>query len=83
MDDVAERAEPDDQHAVIAAIRCAQQIARRVILRIADDRGASAVGRDDRSLGHGVDRVVGAFAVHVGPKPIEQGADGGVAKIIT
>ena len=44
----------------------AQQVARRVILRIADDGDAAAVGADDLALGHGVDGVVGALAVHVG-----------------
>src|SRR5207237_3034213 len=43
-----------------------QQIARRVLLRIADDRRASAVPGDDRTLRHGIDRVVGAVAVKVG-----------------
>ena len=36
-----------------------------MLFRVADDGRAAAVGRDDGALGHGVDRVVGALAVHV------------------
>ena len=42
MHDVAERAEPHEQH---SHSRSAQEVARRVILRIADDRDAAAVAR--------------------------------------
>ena len=43
----------------------AEQIARRMVLRIADDGDAAAVGAHGLALGNGVDRVVGALAVHV------------------
>ena len=43
-----------------------EQVAGRVILRIADDGDAPAVAADGLALGHGVDGVVGPLAVHVG-----------------
>jgi hypothetical protein len=52
-----------------------QQIARRVVLRVADNRGAAAVGLHDRAFGHALDGVIGPFAVDVGSQPGEQVAD--------
>ena len=49
-------------------------------LRIADDRRAAAVREHDRALGHGVDGVVGAFAVHVGLEQRQQPLDGRIAE---
>ena len=43
-----------------------------MILRIADDGDAAAVGADGVALGNGVDGVVGALAVHVGLQQLEQ-----------
>ena len=52
-----------------------QQLARRVALAIADDRRPSAELGHDRTLGHGVDGVVGAFAVHVRRDETQQPLD--------
>ena len=71
VDDVAERAEADDEERRLPALRyraaanAREQIARRMILGIADDGGPAAVRLDDGALGHGVDGVVGALAVDV------------------
>src|SRR5438094_764973 len=51
-----------------------QQVARRMILGVADNRRPAAVADDDVALGHGLDGVVGPLAVHVGPKRGEQRA---------
>ena len=53
----------------------ARQIARRVILGIADDGDAAAVAADGLALGHGVDGVVGPLAVHVGLQREQQRRD--------
>ena len=63
-----------------STIAAGQQIARRMILRIADDGDAAAVGAHGVALGHGVDRVVGALAVHVGLQQLEQRRDRRLAK---
>ncbi len=52
-----------------------QQIARRVVLGVADDGGAAAIGQHDRAFGNGLDRVVRALAVHVGFQTGQQVAD--------
>ena len=73
--DVAERAEADDEEVAgrslsrksrVAGRQSANEIARRVVFRIADDRRAAAVRRTTARSGTDVDRVVGALAVHVG-----------------
>ena len=62
VDDVTERPEPDKQElrrrrSVTASRRDArEQVARGVILRIADDGDAAAVGAHDIALGNGVER---------------------------
>ena len=53
---------------------------RRVVLRIADDGDAAAVGAHGVALGHGVDGVVGALAVHVRLQQLEQRRDGGLGE---
>src|SRR5712692_10308283 len=44
------------------------QIRRRMVLRITDDHGAAAIGRDRGSFGHGLGGVVGSLGVDVGPQ---------------
>ena len=57
-----------------------EQIARGMILRVADDRDAAAVGEHRLALGHGLGRVVGAFAVHVGLQQAQQPVHVGIGK---
>src|SRR6185503_20944312 len=49
--------------------------ARVVLLRVAHDRDAPAVGAHDVALGNRLGRVVGALAVHVGLEREQQAAD--------
>ena len=49
-------------------------------LGVADDGRAAAVRLDDRTLGNGLDGVVGAFAVDVGLDPAQQAFDVVVGK---
>ena len=61
--DVAERARVERSGCSSADAR--EHVAGRVILRITDDGDAAAVGAHGIALGDGLDRVVGALAVHV------------------
>ena len=75
MDDVAERAEADEEDPSRAGISHAKprhEIARGMRFRIADDRDAPAVRSHNGALGHGIGRVVGALAVHVGGEQAQQ-----------
>ena len=79
VDDVAERPSRTIRNAAMAPAAhsvahggSAQQIARGVVLGVADDGDAAAVGARRFALGHGVDGVVGALAVDVGPQQLEQ-----------
>src|SRR6266853_5461246 len=56
------------------------QIARRVRLGVADNRDPPAISTHDRPLGHGVDRVIGALAMHVGLEECEQPLHVGIGK---
>ena len=58
----------------------AEQVACRVILRVADNRDTAAVAFDDVALGDRVERVVGALAVDVRLQRFEQRADGRLGK---
>ena len=44
-------------------------------LRVADDRGASAIGLHHRALGDRLDGVIGAFAVDVRLEQLQQALD--------
>ena len=46
-----------------------------MVLRVADDGGPTTVREDNLALGHGVDGVVGALAVHVRTQGMEQRTD--------
>ena len=63
------RAEPDQQKARISHRRwpaqARQKIARRMVLRIADDGDANAEQRGEVAFGNRFGGVVGAFGVHV------------------
>ena len=60
---------PERSRRVVASRRDRDSIARRVVLGIADNRRAAAVGRPRRRAPAPVsDGVVGALAVHVGPQ---------------
>ena len=61
------------------AMRC-QEVARRVVLRIADDRGPPAVRGDHGAFGHRLHGVVGALAVHVGLEEPQQSLDGSIGE---
>src|SRR5258708_33605185 len=52
-----------------------EQIAGRVILGVADDRRAAAVGDDGRALGDRFDLIVGPLAMDVRLQPQEQALD--------
>ena len=67
VDDVAKRAKPHDEdiHDPPTFADPREQIARRMILRIADDGDAAAVAAHGLALGHGLHGVVGPLAVDV------------------
>src|SRR5580700_9913104 len=52
-----------------------EEVARRVIFRIANDGDADAEACGGGALGYGFDRVVGAFGMDVGTQKIQQGLD--------
>ena len=90
--EIAERSEADDEDARSVTGSsfgrrtstfgqvAPSDVLRRVILRIADDRDAAAVGADRLALRHGIDRVVRALAVHVRLESRQQALDGRLAE---
>ena len=75
--DVADRGEPHDEAPSPSSAEPpepVEQLARVVVLGIADDGHAPAVRAHHLALGHRLRRVVGALAVHVGPQGEEQRA---------
>ena len=75
--DVAKRAQLDDEELASTGAESAtreprHQVARRVVFRVADDGRAAAIRSHDGALRHGVDRVVGALAVHVRPNSVSR-----------
>src|SRR5271168_2382692 len=57
-----------------------EEVAGRMILRVAHDGDADTEACGGGALGYGVDRVVGALGVNVGVKKLQQGFNVGIAE---